>query len=91
MSKPELGIEVNSQAGSQELEELLATLKQVAEVSLDARLEVQQLLFGGGDVLMPGLIDFRAIPASRTGHIALELNVTDRFRELAAALVAAHL
>ncbi|ANC80969.1 hypothetical protein QUC26_17765 [Pseudomonas asiatica] len=86
-----MDVTVNSQVGSLELDELLATLKQVAEVSLDAGLEVKQLLFGGGDSLMPGLIDFRAIPASRTGHIALELNVTDRFRELAAALVAAHL
>ncbi|ASN68342.1 hypothetical protein 3F6_1, partial [uncultured Caudovirales phage] len=38
MSKPELSIQVNSQTGSQELDELLASLKQVAEVSLDARL-----------------------------------------------------
>ncbi|MNN67246.1 hypothetical protein D3C76_735850 [compost metagenome] len=91
MSKPEPSIQVNSQTGSLELDELLASLKQVAEVSLDARFEVQQLLFGGGDVLMPGLIDFRAVTATGTGNVTLQLHVTNRFRELAAALVAAHL
>jgi hypothetical protein len=91
MSEAELKLEAKSQPGCGELESLLATLKQIYASGLEASLEVQKLLFGGGDVLVPGLIDFRTVPALRTGNVTVALSVTDRFRELVAALAAAHL
>lgn len=80
-----------SSDGLDELRSLVVTLKQILEDAPSLGLEVCDLLFGGGDLLKPGFIEFRAMPASRTSGLIVSLNVTDKLRELVAAAAAGDL
>lgn len=89
-NKAELRLEVSTQPGLQELESLVATLKQVLDDAPSLGLQVCDLLFSSGyESLKPGFIEFTCVPASRAGGAqVVELHVTDRFRELVATAVA---
>lgn len=90
MSKPELKIELCSQSG-QDLSALFASLEQVSKVSLDACLEVKQLVVGDSVSLHKDIVYFGLVTAPGTGHVSLELRVREQFRERATALIAAYL
>lgn len=50
--------------------------------------ELRELLFGEDEHLLPGFIEFRAVPASGATRMTITANVTDRLRELVAAFAA---
>lgn len=87
----ELKIEIAKKSDSEELDGLLATLKKISSSSLEAFLETKHLLFSSGDLLSPGLVEFRSVTTSGASEMSVLFHVTDRFRVLVAALSAAHL
>ena len=91
MSEAELKVEIANKSDSEELDGLFATLKKISACSLEAFLDAKHLFFSGGDLLSPGLVEFRLVAASGTSEMSVSLHVTDRFRVLVAALSAAHL
>ncbi|KPX57017.1 hypothetical protein LCH33_002146 [Pseudomonas amygdali] len=91
MSNTELSVAIETQPGLKELEGLIAALKKVSKVSLDACLSVKQLLLGEDGSLKKGVIYFGFVAAAGADNKALELRVSDQFREGAAALIAAYL
>lgn len=78
-------VRAESSDGLDELRSLVASLKQILEDTPSLCLEIHEFLFGDGDLLKPGFIEFRAMPASRTGGLIVSLHVTDKLRELVAA------
>lgn len=88
--KAELILQVNAQPGLSELERLFAALEQILSDAPHLRLKVLDLLFTLSDgSLKPGFVELVAIPAFGTdGQSVIELQVTDRLRELVAALTA---
>ena len=88
--KAELKLQLNAEPGLSELEGLVATLEQVLADAPHLRLKVLDLLFTLSDgSLKPGLVELVAIPAFGTdGQSVIELQVTDRLRELVGALAA---
>lgn len=88
--KAELKLQLNAEPGLSELEGLVATLEQVLADAPHLRLKVLDLLFTLSDgSLKPGLVELVAIPAFGTdGHSVIELQVTNRLRELVGALAA---
>lgn len=91
MSNTELSVAIETQPGFKELEGLIAALKKVSKVSLDACLSVKQLLLGEDGGLKKGVVYFGFVAAPGAGNKTLELRVSDQFREGAAALIAAYL
>lgn len=88
--KAELNLQIKAQPGLSELEELVATLEQVLADAPHLRLQVLDHLFTLRDgSLKPGLVELVAVPAFGTdGHSVIELQVSDRLRELVGALAA---
>ncbi|PAW51679.1 hypothetical protein CKQ80_23760 [Pseudomonas moraviensis] len=88
--KAELKLQIKAQPGLSELEELVAILEQVLADAPHLRLKVLDLLFTLSDgSLKPGFVELVAIPAFGTdGHSVIELQVTNRLRELVGALAA---
>lgn len=88
-------IEVTAEAATKsdlgELAELFASLEQVSKVSLEALLQVQQLVSGDGVSLHKDIVHFGLVAAPGTGHMTLELRVREEFRERASALIATYL
>jgi hypothetical protein len=91
--KTELTLQLNAQPGLSELEGLFATLEQILSDALHLRLKVLDLLFTFSDgSLKPGFVELVAIPAfGADGQSVIELQVTDRLRELVAAVTAGDL
>lgn len=91
--KAELTLQINAQPGLSELEGLFATLEQVLADAPHLRLKVLDLLFTLSDgSLKPGFVELVAIPAfGADGQSVIELQVTNRLRELVAALTAGDL
>jgi hypothetical protein len=86
--KAKLKLQMNAQPGLSELEGLFATLEQILSNAPHLRLKVLDLLFTLSDgSLKPGLVELVAIPAfGADGQSVIELQVTDRLRELVGAL-----
>lgn len=86
--KAELKLQLNAQPGLSELEALFAALEQTLSDAPHLRLKVLDLLFTLSDgSLKPGFVELVAIPAFGTdGQSVIELQVTDRLRELVGAL-----
>lgn len=77
--------------GLEELRSLAAALEKALEDFPGLSLQVEQLLFSGGDCLKSGLIEFCFAPAAGTGRMTISLRVTDRLREIVAAAAAGDL
>jgi hypothetical protein len=85
MCNAELTIPIDILPGLAELKSLVATLKQILEDVPSLGLEVEELLFGGGNLLKPGFIEFRSMTASGAGGLSVSLHITDKLRELVSA------
>lgn len=91
--KAELTLQLNAQPGLSELEGLFATLEQILSDAPHLRLKVLDLLFTFSDSsIKPCFVELVAIPAfGADGQSVIELQVTDRLRELVAAVTAGDL
>lgn len=69
------------QAAMRSLQDSVAKFPNIAH-------QIRQALFGDGDSLLPGFIEFSAVPAVRAGRITVRLHMTDRFRKLVSAAAA---
>ena len=88
--KAELKLQLNAEPGLSELEGLFAALEQILSDAPHLRLKVLDLLFTLSDGSPPpGFVELVAIPAFGTdGQSVIELQVSDRLRELVCALAA---
>lgn len=88
--KAELKLQLNAQPGLSALEGLFTTLEQILSDAPHLRLKVIDLLFTLSDgSLKPGFVELVAIPAfGADGQSVIELQVTNRLRELVGALAA---
>ncbi|NWC26906.1 hypothetical protein HYE76_10555 [Pseudomonas tolaasii] len=88
--KAELKLQLIARPALSELEGLFAALEQILSDAPHLRPKVIDLLFALSDgSLKPGFVELVAIPAFGTdGQSVIELQITDRMRELVGALAA---
>lgn len=81
-------LELSLDVDSSELHSMIARVEKVLSHRPEMNGEVFQFLFGDGERLQPGLVEFRSVSAGRTGRLSVSLHLSDRLREFLSALEA---